>query len=481
MTNKKQNNEQPAPEEIKKDDEDTGKELQEDVIEEDNSQYSSTKQTSNEISLNSNTTDKELKGSKKVEESAVETEDLSKNIHNPKGQYVTKGEPIPKVKEKTSKQSYASKAKVNPGTMLEYRIQRLLFHMGYFSKIGIELKTSQEDDSEVITDLDVYGTYIHKDFRNKTVWADCKSGRAKPLERISWMKGIKGLHEIDDILFVKGGVKSSIKHFARKSDIQVLDLMLIERLEKDFSIKKDDWSGSWNPDVLLNKLNDFSKLTVPSNELYKKIAKFVSSEFWTTDKYTCLKKCITALRELSTIPLEGLTYKDQHTVKWGIYELTSLFVLSLLKIIRELYYFSEHERRNALHDGLVSGEISIKKRTELVSAAYRLAFELVRAQQPDFKPPANLSKMVNINPPNYFEALDDLISRIIHNPNDYYDLIRALDYALLEYDLQDKDWDMEALSKSFHNMENNIKGMKTILHFICQVTRIPKNYYKLLN
>lgn len=385
------------------------------------------------------------------------------------------------IKQKNPSNSSSDKLKVSTGSMLEYRIQRLLFHMGYFSKVGIELKTSQETDSETITDLDVYGVYIHKDFRYKTVWADCKSGRAKPLERISWMKGIKEYHDIEDILFVKGGVKSSIKHFARKSDIQVLDLILIERLEKDYSIEKDDWSGSWNPNLLLNKLNDFSKLSVPDNENYKKIAKFISSDYWVTEKYTRLKKCITAFREISTIPVESLTTKDQNTIKWGVYELTTLFVLSLLNIIRELYYFSEHERKIALHDGLVSGEISIKKRTELVSAAYRLAFELMRAQQPDFKPPSNFGKSINISPPSYFDALDSLISRIIHNPLDYYDIIRILDYSLLEFELQGKSWDLDILNKVFDkDVERNLVAVKSVLHFICQVTGISKKYYSII-
>ncbi|AZV69230.1 hypothetical protein DT426_27530 [Bacillus cereus] len=368
---------------------------------------------------------------------------------------------------------------INAGDLLEYRMHRLLFHMGYFSKVGIELKTSQEEDSEFVTDLDVYGIYINKDFRYKTVWADCKSGRAKPLERISWMKGIRDLHDIDDILFVKSGVKSSIKHFARKSDIQVLDLSLIERLEKDFSILSNNWSGPWNPNTLLNKLKDFSKLTIPNNETYKKIAKFISSDYWSTDKYTRIKKCITAFKELSAIPLEDLKESEQSTVKWAIYELTSLFVLALLNVIRELYYFSDYERQKALHDGMVSGEISIKKRTELISASYRLAFELMRAQQPDLQPPA-IGRMVNISPPSYFEALDDLISRIIHNPLVYFDILRVIEYMLMEYDLQNKDYDWDTLNKMFENINENVKGIKTILHFICQITGISKNYYKII-
>lgn len=384
------------------------------------------------------------------------------------------------VSQKLENSSKPSKT-VNRGVLLEYRIQRLLFHMGYFSKVGIELRTSQEIDSEIITDLDVYGVYIHKDFRYKTVWADCKSGRARPLERISWLKGIKETNEIDDIFFVKGGVKSTIKNFARKLDIQILDTSLLDRLERNFSIVQDDWSGSWNPEIQLNKLKNFSKLTVPSNDIYKRISKFISTDYWSMDKYTKIKKCITAFRELANVPLEGLTKEQVITIKWGIYELTTLFVLSLLNIIRELYYFSDYERRNSLRDGLVSGEISIKKRTELVTASYHLAFELMRAQNPEFIPPASFTKMVSISPPSYFEELDDLLARIINNPLGYFDILRILDYMLMEYDLQEKEYDFDRLNNMFGDLEDKTKGIKTILHFICQITGIPKSYFKIIS
>lgn len=407
-------------------------------------------------------------------------ESLDKNSNNQSLPIVKKEGVSTKTSSNIKPPSKSGKGpmKINTGTLLEYRIQRLLFYMGYLSKVGIEITTSQEDDAEIITDLDVYGIYIHKDFRLKTVWADCKSGRAKPLERISWIKGIKELLDIDDVMFVKGGVKSTIKQFARKSDVQVLDLTLIERLEKDFSIPSDDWSGPWNPHLLENKLKDFSRITVPQNDKYKKIAKFISTDYWSTEKYTSLKKCITAFKELSVIPMEALNKEDRTTILWGVYQITTLFTLSLFKIIRELYYYSEHERRNALRDGMVSGEISIKKRQELISASYRLAFELIKSQHPDFQPP---TKMINISPPSYFEALDDLLSRIIHDPLKYYDVARILDYSLFEFDLQDKEWDIEKLEENFNNIENNITGIKTILHFICYVTGIPISYYKIFS
>lgn len=367
--------------------------------------------------------------------------------------------------------------KIGNGKLLEYRIQRLLFHMGYITKTGIEITTSLDEDFESITDLDVFGIYIHKDFRFKSIWADCKSGRARPLERISWINGVKSLASIDDVLFVKSGVKSSIKKFAKNNDVQILDIGIIDRLEIDFKVDKDNWTGSWNYNLFDDNIVKFSRLKTPNNDIYKKISKFISTDFWSVDKYTGLKKSITAMKELAKIPLENLPSTDRKLILWGIYQIVTLFTISLFKIIREVYYYTDYERKETLHDGIISGEISIKKRQELIAASYRLAFELIKAQNPGVVPP---TQQVNISPPAYFESLNDLVTRITMDPLRYFDLVRVLDYSLLEYDIQDKNWDIDRLGKMFENIDENLHGVKTILHFICQTTSLPKSIFKVL-
>lgn len=157
-----------------------------------------------------------------------------------------------------------SKKPIASGNLLEYRIKRLFFAMSYYPKVGILIKTTQDEFADTITDLDVFGTYIHKDFTSKTIWADCKSGHARPLERISWIKGVMSTININDVIFVKGGVRSSTKQYTRKSGIQILDLQIIDKLEADYGIRHNDWRGSWNPDTQHDKIVVFQKIEVPS-------------------------------------------------------------------------------------------------------------------------------------------------------------------------------------------------------------------------
>lgn len=106
------------------------------------------------------------------------------------------------------------------GDMLEYRLKRLIFAMGYIPKKGVIIKTEPNEKADIITDLDVYGVYFHKNFTSKTIWADCKSGKDKPLERLSWIMGIRESIDVDDVMYVKRGVRLSTSQFAKKKEFR---------------------------------------------------------------------------------------------------------------------------------------------------------------------------------------------------------------------------------------------------------------------
>lgn len=365
------------------------------------------------------------------------------------------------------------------GALLEYRLKRLMFNMGYFSKVGVVMKTSQDETAVTITDLDVYGIYVHKDFTSKTLWADCKSGGARVHERISWIKGIMNTVDINNALFVKGGVRTEVKQYARKYGIQVLDLNIIQKLEKDYNISNDDWSGSWNPETQYNQLIAFSRISVPTNDIYKKIANFIGSDYWVMDNYSRVKKIITAIRELSQMLDVPIPSEQLVAIRWAINELVCLFLLTTLNISKELYYFNDREKRETIIESLSAGDVSNKKRKEIFDAAFRVAYSMVKNQIPEFIPPADLP-VINLSPPKYTEAFYDLIMRMTNNPLQYYDLLRLLDFSLMEYDLQSKDVNYHKLESMFTNYEDLIIGAKTLLHFISQITTLPRSYFQIL-
>jgi len=381
------------------------------------------------------------------------------------------------IKENNSK-NY--KNNLSKGESLEYRIKRLLFHMGYYAQNNVVLKTSSERDAERITDIDVYGIYIHKDFRKKTVCVDCKSGGARPLERILWLRGLKDLYNIDDILFVKSNVKKSIKEFARKNGIQILEIQTIDRLEKSFVPNVSTWKGSFNYAIDNGKLNELAKFNIPCNDEYKRVKEFISYGYWALDNYSRLKKTITALKVFANISLESLKENEDTLVRWAIYKLIVLFALSVIDICRELYYYSDTEIEEIIRNKLVSGNIPISKRREILSGSYKLAFQIIKAENPNITLQQNKLELSYFEqPPSYFDALIDLVFRMINNPMKYNELVRFMDYSLFEYDMNSLPYNMSELSQIFDDIDGKITAEKLIIHFVCQETKINKNIFEL--
>ena len=376
------------------------------------------------------------------------------------------------------KNSNKSRKEISKGDILEFRMQRLLFYMGYFTKRGVIMKTSADDSADEITDLDAYGIYIHKDFSAKRIWADCKSGKAKPLERISWIKGIRNSVKIDDVIFVKGGVRVNTKQFARKSGILVLDNETIYKLEKDFGIAEDDWRGSWDYKVQYNNINDLKKIVGYNGRELKYIAQFIESNYWVFDYYARIKKCVTGITQLYDIH-EIAKEEQKYTLKWAIFELITLLILATLNICREVYYLPENDRRLMINDGMISGEISAKKRIEIVEATYKMAIGLVKEQIPDFKP-SKLNLNIGISAPEYCEKFIDLVNRITNEPLKYFDILRIVDFLLMEYELKDSVFNENDLKKLFNNYDEIRGSIKTLLHFKCDVCRIPISFFRFI-
>ncbi|MFO1443293.1 hypothetical protein KDN24_08720 [Bacillus sp. Bva_UNVM-123] len=371
------------------------------------------------------------------------------------------------------------KPTISSGDLLEYRMKRLLYHMGYFTKTGVLLKTSNDDSADPITDLDVFGIYIHRDFSKKTLWVDCKSGQARPHDRLTWIHGIQSTLNADDVIFVKNDVRFATKQYARKTGVQILDIRLIDKLESDFGVKYSDWRGSWDYNILKDKKTAFSRISIPNNESFKKITSFITSNYWNLDNFTKVKKSITALRDLSSYVSLPLEESQLSAIRWAIYELVCLLTLATLDISKEVYYFSEEERRETITEGLISSEIPIKKRNEILNASFKIAFSLVKQQVPDFNIPTK-KQTINLTPPSYHEAFLDMISRITKNPHAYYDILRYFDFVLYEYDLKDKEINEKELGQYFNDIKSITISAKTLLHFIHQITGIPKQVFSLL-
>ncbi|GAA0102304.1 hypothetical protein UT300012_30190 [Paraclostridium bifermentans] len=367
---------------------------------------------------------------------------------------------------------------INKGDLLEFRLKRLLFFMGYIPKVGVKIKVDDESKSDDITDLDVLGMSINRDFQIISTWVDCKSGRAKTLERIVWLTGMKEIYKTSNIWFVKSRVKENIKSFARKNEIVVIDDLFLDKMESAYGIDKDDFRGCWNPTNFIGMLKNLSTLDIPKNEPYKKVSNFIEYDYWVTSKYKKVKKCITAFNYISQVNYSTLGENKEQVVRWATYELMTMFSMALMEICGELIYCNDSERKRVLFNNLRSSDISLKQRQYIIEASYSLAEQLIRSNTSmDFKlNRRDYNEMDDL--PKYSEALLELINRIIDHPNHYYDVCRCMDYILFEYELNNKRIDINDVQNIFPHYDKNIIAVKSIISFVCDVVEIDRCIFR---
>lgn len=370
---------------------------------------------------------------------------------------------------------------MNKGTILEYQIKRLFFFMGYFSKNNIIIQTSSDEPFDIVTDLDVYGIYIHSDFSQKTIWSDCKSGTAQEINRVAWLTGIKDMIEVDDILFVKKGTKLSTKFFANARNIQIVDLSIISDMEKRYGIKSDDWRSAWNPQTQNEYIDTFKNILTPNNLIYKRIFKFINTHYWAIeDNFTKCKKTITALRDLAELVELPLALTEKKAIKWAVYQLSSMLMLPMLQICKHVQYFPDKDKVDIIILGLTYGSNSKSKIDDILKVTNNIARKTLHKYCNDDHKLVDLPE-IKLNQPEYTEAFINMVFRIVEQPLYYFDILRFMDFAFSQYDLNNEQYNINELSEIFNNTNELLKSTKTFLHFICHITNISNEIFILLN
>lgn len=369
-----------------------------------------------------------------------------------------------------------AKKQVNKGNQLEFRAKRLMFFMGYYTVNDILIKTSNDQFSEDITDLDVFGIQYTNDFRDSKIWLDCKSGKIKTMERLTWINGIKNYLNIDEVLFVANSKKSALD-YASRLNIQIFDQQVFEEIEKRFNIKNDNWYGSWNPEIMLNINQQFKEIEISGVNI-RKISDFISADYWIYDTFTGLKKTITSLRYLAKIPIEVLSTAEKQAFKWAVYQLTILLTNSILKVNREVFYLEKKKREEYINQKLIASDIPINRRNEIFESAAYLISEKINQSIPNS---TTALFDVKVSPPQYAEALNNVVERLVGFPKYAEDILRTMDLLFMEFDLLDKPADKELINSLVPKHLDNVIGIKIILHFIIGNTGIDKSLFKLLS
>jgi len=257
------------------------------------------------------------------------------------------------------------------GDELEYRIQRLQIFMGYFVRRGRPMYTIGNLDRA--TDLDVYALRYVEPFTFEVIISECKSGRVGPLDRIFWLAGLKNYVKAKEALLVRKRTKWNIKEFAKQCKVQVIDLLRIAELERNFKINGTDWPGLSDINFVKGEAESWNKAISSDKKIWELYSTLVS-EIRFNDPFPAINYLLSNMRILTKI------FKDVPSDSFYRYLLSecisqlSIFCMRVSEICFDL---KKEDREGFVRKGLKYGSIEPRYAERILQSAYNLARQSV--------------------------------------------------------------------------------------------------------
>lgn len=126
--------------------------------------------------------------------------------------------------------------------LLKLRFKRILFALGYYSPLEVELSHYGDDGAgrhkrASLTDLDVLGIKFDPVLTVHRVVADCKSGRqVSDPNRLFWLRGVSDYFGANDAYFLRPTVGDHARAVAPKLGLRVLDEAELRSLEINLGV-----------------------------------------------------------------------------------------------------------------------------------------------------------------------------------------------------------------------------------------------------
>lgn len=121
---------------------------------------------------------------------------------------------------------------------LKLRLKRVLFLLGYYSPIEVELSQYKEAQHELkrasLTDLDVLGLKYDPLFTSHSVVCDCKTGKnVSDINRLFWLRGVTDYFGASIAYYVRPRIEVVARAIAPKLGIRTIDENELQSMEKD--------------------------------------------------------------------------------------------------------------------------------------------------------------------------------------------------------------------------------------------------------
>jgi len=348
------------------------------------------------------------------------------------------------------------------GKRFEYRLQRLFFHEGYFTRIGVDFYL--EDSNPRVTDVDVLALSFGTALRPSLLIGECKTSASgsEEMDRLLWLKGMVQFLDASTGFLAKTTLLPHIKDFARRLDLLAFDGKRIAQREMDLRID-DLWMGSHNIDFMENLASKVGALAKAHPEV-RRLNWFLSANFWWQDNFERFKRTCTALQKIGELHRRATEEEHQFVIKSLYLEAIILLTVSFLYMAHSAIELTSQEFQSLIETSLASGigtPQDFQKLSELVGKYVR---EMIRLETGHY--PTKPLPVLRLETPEYARAAVGIVERFLHHSDAVREILRFQDVLFYEYLLPKETIDWRNLSRLFPSSQAMLlKHTQNVVHF----------------
>lgn len=354
---------------------------------------------------------------------------------------------------------------VSKGTQLEGRLQRLLFHQGYFAVRNVFIPRHRQAPGAATPDIDVLGYMFTEDFVPRKVIYDCKSGKSQAVNRILWLQTMARRVNADRAYMVRPNTPQDIKFYGLAEGIYFVDFETLARMEREYTEGLPVIKGSTEAEFLA-VTEELNRALKDSNVV--RALQVIRTDFWFLPSCAALKQVLAQYECLG--PLNTLPGLSSLALQWLKAMLVSLFTLGVLRMCSEVIGLAPTEREQVLKQRLVSDRIPYREFTSLVRTTFEYAHSVYGKQAG-----LPLGDFYEIPPPQYTDSLLDLVTRALRHPKEAILMPRFSEYMLFECVLRGKVVDTASVQQIFRRpypaLLGHYRDYLFFLNNICSSTR----------
>jgi len=370
------------------------------------------------------------------------------------------------------------------GEELEFRVARLYFWTGWFTRYSVNLAEQFHPDQLLLTDLDLFAFRYDSLLRRQMLIGESKSGEGKSapkvLDRMFWLAGVARYTGADSaVLATRRKTSGRVRQVAESLDVTIFTADDVSRREELAGLGKLR-SGSLDPQ-LVGQRSELRKKAqhLPYADRY---LKFLWSELWLLEPWVALKRLVSLLNAVSKRWHEHLSTDEEFVMRYVLGEATVDFSCLALATSASVVWLPTSEGTALMIERLSEGLASTRQLVKLSEGVDRLLAGLLRELDAPAAAIAKAQGAFYPRPPGWAEAYVELVTRLIASPAEAAELPRLMDVVIFDAFVKGEGLDPSAQERlEITHLETTMGLGRLIGAFLTGQVGVPSEMFAALD